>query len=72
MKLTVYKTIQKWERRRKRIVNPNHITEWADIGFDEKPDEFSDVDAYLEAILPDSNQREVFLIDEFIEDLLPE
>jgi hypothetical protein len=67
------KLIKKWEAHLKALINPDGITDWEDLGFDKKPDEFESVNDFLEndpeAEWDEGDQVEMRVVKEFLDDL---
>jgi hypothetical protein len=72
-KVTKESLIKKYQEWKQNIINPDNITDWDDLGFDEAPEGFKSVDDYLEhsddAEYDEGQQTELRIIDEFIDDL---
>lgn len=72
-RLDVQKLLEKYEKAKIDIINPDNFDDWNDIGFDEPPDDFESINEYLEAD-PEGElgyERTLQLneIDNFINDL---
>ena len=68
--------IEKYRLHRKAIINPDDITDWSDLGFDEPPDGYEDTPESIMDYLDregqefdEGEQLALGLVAEFIEEL---